>query len=338
MPWMPSPSRKREIGWLNSISRYGTKPNAIVLHITASNAASQYAYFSAIRFAGSHFHVARDGTIEQYAGTGARSAADRSSRRTISIETQGAWGPWTDAQVRSLAEIVVWIHKTHGIPLRLMTSSKTSQAGIGWHRLGVKGNFASGLLGGVLQRGGGEVWSGSVGKACPTDPCIRQVDDVLRLAKELNGRDGGASRGDDRAPVASKRQPKRLPTVRLGNRGRDVKLLQNALLERGYKVGTADGVFGDLTLAGVKEFQKGAGIDVDGVAGPDTWFSLCQGAGKGAGKYRNKVAQRVAGIPAVNGLPGSRFVARWKAIQRWLGVAADGVIGTHTTNALVKKG
>jgi hypothetical protein len=148
---------------------------------------------------------------------------------------------------------------------------------------------------------------------------------------------GSASRDDDR-PALKTRKPKRLPTVRLGNRSRWGKLLQNALNERGYKVGKADGAYGTKTLAGVRAFQKDAGIEVDGVAGPDVWFALCFGAKKGAGKYRNKVAQHVAGIPIVNGLPGSRFVARWKEIQRWLGVTADGDIGIKTRNALVKKG
>lgn len=187
MPWMPAPARRRKISWLNGLSRYGTKPTAIVLHITASEATSQYSYFSRIRFAGSHFHVARDGTIEQYAGTGARSAADRSSRRTISIETQGANGPWTKAQLESIAKVVAWCARAHDIPLRMMTSSKTSQHGVGWHRLGVDGNFPSGLLGGRRQRGGGELWSGSRGKACPTDACIRQIDDVIARARAING-------------------------------------------------------------------------------------------------------------------------------------------------------
>lgn len=190
MPWMPAPARRRKIAWLNALPRYGTKPTAIVLHITASEATSQHAYFARIRFAGSHFHVSRSGVIEQYAGTGARSAADRSSRRTISIETQGSWGPWTKDQIEAIAQVVAWCARTHGIPLRLMTSSKTSQHGVGWHRLGVDGNFPKGRYGGRLQRGGGEKWSGSAGKACPTGPCIDQIDDVVRRAKQINSGSG----------------------------------------------------------------------------------------------------------------------------------------------------
>ncbi|MFB7798923.1 N-acetylmuramoyl-L-alanine amidase [Isoptericola sp. NPDC056134] len=186
MPWMPAPARRRKIAWLNSLPRYGSKPTAIVLHITASEATSQHGYFSSIRFAGSHFHVARSGVIEQYAGTGARSAADLSSRRTISIETQGVNGPWTKAQLEAIAQVVAWCARTHGIPLRKMTSSSLSQHGVGWHRLGVDGNFPSGPLGGRLQRGGGEKWSGSRGKACPTDACIHQIDDVIARAIEIN--------------------------------------------------------------------------------------------------------------------------------------------------------
>ncbi|MGW8565641.1 peptidoglycan recognition protein family protein [Isoptericola sp. NPDC055881] len=337
-------ARKRQINWLNNLSRGGVKPNVLVFHLSAGEQPSLFGYFSGIRHAGSHFHVARDGAREQYAGTGARSAAEYGAKNTISVETQGAdaGGRWTAAQCESLAVIAAEAHMVDGIPLRLMERSDDPKGGIGWHRLGVDGNFPSGQLGGRLQRGGVK-WSGARGKACPGDNRIPQIPGILERAKEIVAARGGdgASRGEDRAPVVgAKRKPHRLPTLRLGSRRWQVRLLQNALLERGYKIGKADSSFGPMTASGVREFQEDAGIDKDGVAGPDTWFSLCRGAGKGAGKYRNKIAQRVAGLTGlqVTGRPGSRFISRWKAIQRWLGVDDDGDIGTKTIAALVKRG
>lgn len=193
MPWMPG-VRHRKIDWANNLSRGGVRPNAVVLHVSAGESTSLYGFFSGIRYACSHFHVARDGTIEQYAGTGARSAADRSSKRTISVETQGAdaGGRWTSAQVEALARIVAWCHQEHDIPLRLMNSSHLHEHGVGWHRLGVDGNFPStGILAGRLQRrvNGtlGESWSGSRGKVCPGDARIQQIPAVLARAKQLAG-------------------------------------------------------------------------------------------------------------------------------------------------------
>lgn len=344
MPWMPAPSRKRQINWLNGLSRHGSKPTAIVLHITASEATSQYGYFARVRFAGSHFHVARSGAIEQYAGTGARSAADLGSRRTISIETQGANGPWTAKQLESIAQVVAWCARTHDIPLRLMTSSSLSQHGLGWHRLGIDGNFPSGLLGGRQQRGGGELWSSSRGKACPTDPCVRQMEDVLRRAKEINS-GKPASRGDDRTPVkpvaAKKRKPHRIGTVRKGDRSWRTRLWQQFLIETGdLPKGSDDGVFGAKTEAGTKKWQRRARIEDDGVVGRITWYRAIRGTRRGKKGARVKIAQRVLGLTGsnVDGVAGPVFDTRTKEVQRWLGVVPDGVNGSKTTDALVSKG
>ena len=40
--------------------------------------------------------------------------------------------------------------------------------------------------------------------------------------------------------------------------------LQEGLARRGYDVGTADGIIGPRTVAAIKEFQKSAGLPVDG--------------------------------------------------------------------------
>lgn len=333
MPWMPAPSRKRQINWLNNLPRYGTKPTALVLHISAGNSASLYSFFSNIRYAGSHFHVARDGTIEQYAGTGARSAADRSSRRTISVETQGTWGPWTKDQIRGLAEIFAYVHIEHGIPLRLMTSSKTSQHGLGWHRLGVNGNFPPGRYGGRLQRGGGELWSGSTGKACPTPPCIDQLDDVLQLAKEIvNDRGRPASRGEDRDPAPRAWRP--LGTLRQGSRGSGVLLVQRRLRL------DDDGSFGPKTKAAVKKFQKARRLKADGVVGENTWIAMLRDGDdrlkRGDRNSAVPILQRIVGAKE-DGVFGPGTEAEVKKAQAALGVTADGVFGPTSRTELAKK-
>lgn len=60
--------------------------------------------------------------------------------------------------------------------------------------------------------------------------------------------------------------------LRYGWQGEEVKDLQNALISAGYDVGStgADGVFGNNTLAAVKQYQKDNGLTVDGIAGKNT--------------------------------------------------------------------
>ncbi len=65
-------------------------------------------------------------------------------------------------------------------------------------------------------------------------------------------------------------------TLRQGDSGDDVTALQKDLLSLGYalpKYG-ADGDYGAETVAAVKVFQKEAGLEADGEAGPMTWAAL----------------------------------------------------------------
>ena len=53
-----------------------------------------------------------------------------------------------------------------------------------------------------------------------------------------------------------------------------VKQIQQALSDKGYNVGPVDGMFGPMTDAAVRDFQKDAGEYVDGIVGPKTWAAL----------------------------------------------------------------
>ena len=67
-----------------------------------------------------------------------------------------------------------------------------------------------------------------------------------------------------------------LPMLREGDSGEAVKALQHLLLANGIKLPKygADGDYGAETKAGVIEYQHKAGLEEDGVAGPDTMGSL----------------------------------------------------------------
>lgn len=63
--------------------------------------------------------------------------------------------------------------------------------------------------------------------------------------------------------------------LRKGDKGEAVKKLQEALAQRGYlRKAEIDGDFGTITLGAVLAFQLEAGLEVDGIAGPQTQAAL----------------------------------------------------------------
>lgn len=65
-------------------------------------------------------------------------------------------------------------------------------------------------------------------------------------------------------------------TLAMGDTGDDVKVLQESLIALGYSCGKwgADGEFGKATRNAVLAFQKDAGLDANGVVGPETVATL----------------------------------------------------------------
>ena len=74
------------------------------------------------------------------------------------------------------------------------------------------------------------------------------------------------------------------PVLRKGDRGDNVRELQERLNELGYDCGTADGKFGDNTRRAVIAFQGAHGLKADGIVGSQTWAAL--DAGTGVERYR----------------------------------------------------
>lgn len=144
-----------------------------------------------------HFMVFRDGSIDQYIDTRFRSSAClEGNPRLVTWETADGFPDlWSNGQapkdtpemVAAKARLMVWLHVEHGIPLERMPSSRSAARGMGWHRLGIDGNFEQPpgqLLGGRVA--GGEHWSESFGKTCPTSRRIHQfVEETLPLATKL---------------------------------------------------------------------------------------------------------------------------------------------------------
>lgn len=186
--------------------------NRVNLHVAVSEAPSLHSYFNQTGIPDSHFYVRRDGTIEQYVDTAMRAFADLDGNdATISIETQGGGrGAWTAAQLEALAKLFAWAHRTHGIPLKLASTSfpgSSSSRGMSWHRIGIDGNFPSlpSILAGRLQRGGGMHYSRSAGKECPGPDRIPQIPGILARAKQLAG-DAATADEEEEIDMAAKEE------------------------------------------------------------------------------------------------------------------------------------
>ena len=64
-----------------------------------------------------------------------------------------------------------------------------------------------------------------------------------------------------------------MANLKYGSSGDEVKKLQEALNQNGYTL-DVDGIFGNKTLAAVKDYQTKKGLTVDGIAGENTLGSL----------------------------------------------------------------
>lgn len=113
-------------------------PRAAILHVDAGNAFSLFDFFKN-RSGGieSHFHIRKDGVIEQYRSIYRQADANLNANDfAISIETQGLGeGEWNGPQLASIKRLLLWLNaETEGaIPLRKITL--WNGKGIGYHTL-----------------------------------------------------------------------------------------------------------------------------------------------------------------------------------------------------------
>ena len=138
-------------------------PRVAILHVDAGNAESLHTYFRD-RSGGieSHFHVRRDGVIEQYRDIYHQADANHNANDfAVSIETQGyGEGEWTPAQIDSIKQLLTWLHRVADIPLRKV--QRWDGSGVGYH----------------VQFGAPGAWT-PVAKSCPGRDRIRQFNNVL---------------------------------------------------------------------------------------------------------------------------------------------------------------
>ena len=81
---------------------------------------------------------------------------------------------------------------------------------------------------------------------------------------------------DEAAPDPQPVPTDKKPTIRQGDRGTYVTMMQEELQAVGYNIGStgADGIFGKNTKSAVVAFQTNNGLKADGICGPATWAAL----------------------------------------------------------------
>jgi N-acetylmuramoyl-L-alanine amidase len=100
-------------------------------------------------------------------------------------------------------------------------------------------------------------------------PQALKIGEVIKLGKAKNKYTRPAT--VPKKPQITYKYPLPSKTLRRGNKGQEVKLLQAALNAVLFKVGKVDGDYGNLTEDAVMRFQKVyLPYEVDGVVGPNT--------------------------------------------------------------------
>jgi len=125
----------------------------------------------------------------------------------------------------------------------------------------------------------------------------------------------------------AEKPPKRSSALRRGDKGGEVKEVQQALSQLGYRI-TVDGNFGPGTHWAIKRFQKKHRLTADGIVGPQTLSKLR------AKQKRPVVTTEAREFPGGSIKRGARGPdVRW--VQQHIGVKlVDGVFGRGTERAV----
>lgn len=132
-------------------------------------------------------------------------------------------------------------------------------------------------------------------------------------------------------------------TLRQGNRGKNVLLLQYLLILNGYEI-DPDGIYGSQTTEAVRKFQADNGITQDGIAGRVTFGllqrdnavypTLRQGSRGVYVRYlQQKLLSKLYPV-SVDGVFGPNTERAVKEYQSESGLTSDGIVGRLTWAAL----
>lgn len=101
--------------------------------------------------------------------------------------------------------------------------------------------------------------------ACPGDRTMERWDEIVRACHADGGTTGGNTGGTDTRP-----------TLREGDRGPVVVVLQTVMRDKAGQSIATDGIFGPATATAVRNVQRVFGLVADGIVGPRTWQAIDQ--------------------------------------------------------------
>ena len=145
--------------------------------------------------------------------------------------------------------------------------------------------------------------------------------------------------------------------LKVGSTGEAVRKMQQGLINTGYPISSADGIFGRQTEAAVKMFQQDNGITPDGIAGQITLDKLYQSnpfheegytpidsatdsrllvgsKGEAVAQLQRRLIELGYEVSAVDGDFGGSTALAVKNFQQINGLDADGIAGPLTIAAL----
>ncbi|GGR71305.1 hypothetical protein GCM10010252_07030 [Streptomyces aureoverticillatus] len=166
MAWYPNAKRMEVQPEGNA--QPAIRPTQMIFHSLAApwTGRRTYEYWRDSTNLESHFYVEFGGDAFQYIGTQTRADANMYANKrgdgtgAVSVETASNLkhtDAWTSSQIAALIKLGAWMHKTHGVPLRICRSH--SDPGFGTHRM-----FSQ--------------WSPG-GTACPGDARQRQFRELV---------------------------------------------------------------------------------------------------------------------------------------------------------------
>lgn len=134
------------------------------------------------------------------------------------------------------------------------------------------------------------------------------------------------------------------PTLRQGDRGNFVKILQYLLNKFGYNV-DVDGVFGAKTRDAVIVFQRNNKLTQDGIVGVNTWNRLLntdpdrlvlrRGDKSSAVEYLQRILlSYLYPISSIDGVFGPETERAVRSFQQENGLVSDGIVGVNTWKAI----
>lgn len=136
------------------------------------------------------------------------------------------------------------------------------------------------------------------------------------------------------------------PTIRQGDRGNFVFLLQFILNQFGYNL-SVDGIFGNQTTSSVRQFQQQNSLTVDGIVGKNTWqylltippYPILRLNSRGNYVYlaQRLLESKLVQVGSIDGILGQKTERAIKEFQQQNNLVVDGIIGANTWTALTEK-